>query len=330
MSMLLLLIMLWDYSYDFTTDVIYDNNIFSYSPEYIADFMNQVDPYRFPFETYDDLISGPQLKLLIRNKFFGKRTTTFNLDFRLRHYLINQQKDYQKFVVGIRQSFGKYALKFSYDIIPNYLIRYYKNPRVSNNDYIGCVVKYQTLIGELSFTPRPNLGFDVQYKKRWEDYVKEFDTYDASGHHLALDVSIKVKKRTKFYFGYGFTISTPDSAVLQTDSEPMPDGAYHQHAITGGLVFGTKVIFPVELEFEYGYNFRDFTTDAYDDTMHFGRQDQTHRINAGTEFRILTGMLLGISYIRQWRKTTSDIFPDISGIKNYDKYKFSVGLSLYY
>jgi hypothetical protein len=64
--------------------------------------------------------------------------------------------------------------------------------------------------------------------------------------------------------------------------------------------------------------------------MHFGRQDQTHRINAGTEFRILTGMLLGISYIRQWRKTTSDIFPDISGIKNYDKYKFSVGLSLYY
>ena len=111
MSLLILFISVWDYSYDVKVDFSYDNNIFSYSDEYIDDFLNQIRPYRFPFETYDDLISNAQMRFLLRNKFFSKKTTTFNLYIGINHYLVNHQKDYQKIGCGIRQSLGKYALK---------------------------------------------------------------------------------------------------------------------------------------------------------------------------------------------------------------------------
>jgi hypothetical protein len=175
MNIIILLIAVWDYSYNFATDVTYDNNIFSYSSEYIDDFMNQVGPYRFPFETYDDLITSGKLNLFLRNKFFNKRTTTFNIGVKINHYLINNQKDYQRINIGLRQSFGKIAAKVSYQIIP-----------------------------KLSFSPKPSVLFYVQYKRRWDDYIPEFDIYDANGHILSIDSEIKLNKRITLSLGYAF------------------------------------------------------------------------------------------------------------------------------
>ena len=183
MIILIFLITVWDYSYNLASEFTYDNNIFSYSSEYIDDFMNRVRPYRFPFETHDDLISSGTLRLFLRNKFFGKRTTTFDLGITINHCLTNNQKDYLKLDFGLRQSFGKYALKLSYRIIPNYLIRYYRNPQGQVNEYIGCKVNYQTILGKLSYNPDKDLLFEFIYGRGWDNYISEFDIYDANSNH---------------------------------------------------------------------------------------------------------------------------------------------------
>lgn len=331
MNILILLIAVWDYSYNFAADVTYDNNIFSYSSEYIDDFMNQVGPYRFPFETYDDLLTSCKLNLLLRNKFFGKRTTTFNFGIKINHYLINNQKDYQRINIGLRQSFGKFAVKVSYQIIPNYLIRYYRNPQGSSTDYIGCEAKYQTVSGKLSFNPKPTVLFYLQYKRRWEDYIPEFDIYDSNGHILGIDSEIQLNKRIVLSLGYAFRSSEADSSEIPTtNDESVPDGSYYQHSVKGNLTFQFKFLLPTRLNLHYNYNFRNFTTTFADDAMHFGRQDHIHNITAGTEFRIFTRMFLEISYLRQLRNATSEILPGIDTIKDYNKYRISAGLHFYY
>ncbi|MCK4453036.1 hypothetical protein KAU59_01650, partial [candidate division WOR-3 bacterium] len=261
MNIIILLIAVWDYSYNFATDATYDNNIFSYSSEYIDDFMNQVGPYRFPFETYDDLLTSGKLNLFLRNRFFGKRTTTFNIGIKINHYLINNQKDYQRINIGLRQSFGKIAAKVSYQIIPNYLIRYYRNPQGSSTDYIGCEAKYQTVSGKLSFNPKPTVLFYLQYKRRREDYIPEFDIYDANGHILSIDSEIKLNKRIVLLFGYVYrSFQTDSSAILTTPDESVPDGSYYQHSVKGNLTFQFKFLLPTRLNLHYNYNFRNYTT----------------------------------------------------------------------
>jgi hypothetical protein len=331
MDILLILITLWDYSYNVDCDFIYDDNIFAYSQEYLDDFINQIRPYRFPFETHDDMITNIDFRLLLRNKFFGNRTTTFNIGIDVNHYLVNHQKDYQNLGFGIRQSFGRYALKVSYYIIPNYLIRYYRNPQEENNDYIGCEVQYQNVQGKLSYMPNPLLSLSIAYNRKWDDYTEEFNMYDANSHIIGFDSDITIKKNLELVFGYAFKISNIDSlSAIETTSEPVPDGAYNQHTVDAGIVWEFRFLKPAELTFRYRYYFRNYATDFTTDSMHYGRQDNNHRMLVGAGFKIFPGMKMVLSYLKQWRIATSDIFPDIDEIKNYNKYRVSCGLHFYH
>jgi hypothetical protein len=331
MNILLIFITLWDHSYNIDCNCIYDNNIFAYSQEYLDDFINQVRPYRFPFESHDDLITNIDFRLLLRNKIFGNRTTTFNVGVNINHYLVNNQKDYQNLSLGIRQSFGRYAVKLSYSIIPNYLIRYYQNPQEGNNDYIGCEVQYQNVQGKLSYIPTPLLSFSVVYNRKWDDYREEFNIYNANSHIIGFDSDITIRKNLELQFGYDFKISNIDTlSTTETTSEPVPDGAYNQHTADAGIVWGFRFLKPAELTLRYRYYFRNYSTDFATDSMHYGRQDNNHRILVSAGFKIFPGMRMVLSYLKQWRIATSDIFPDIDKIKNYNKYRVSCGLHFYH
>ena len=150
MIILLFSLGLWDYSYNVSAVTLYDNNIFTYSPERIQEFMDNTVSYKYPFETYDDLRTSAAVSLKLRNKFIENRTTTFNIGLNLHHYLINQEKDFQSITAGVRQSFKTFAVKIEYTHIPEYLIRFYRNPAGSSTDYIGCDVQYRTLSGKIS------------------------------------------------------------------------------------------------------------------------------------------------------------------------------------
>ncbi len=331
MNILILIIAVWDYSYDFAADFTYDNNIFSYSEEYIDDFIQQVRPYRFPFETYDDLLSTATLRLYLRNKFFHKRTTTFNVNIDINHYLNNQPKDYQQIGFGMRQSFGKFALKVSYQIIPNFLIRYYRTPQGQSADYRGCEVSYHTISGKLSFVATPSHKFTIGYKQRWEDYISEFSIYDAKGHIVDIESESSFRKKIVVSGGYAFRTSQNDAgAILSTGNDDIPDGSYNQHSLQVSLIYPFKFLLPTKVGVGYKYLLRNFSTSFSADLLHFGRQDHIHKITVSTEFRIFTGMLFTVAYTRQWRNATSDILPSIDRIKDYSKDCVQAGLNFYH
>ncbi len=331
MNILFFIILVWDYSYAVQMDFSYDNNIFSYSEEYIDDFMNHVAPHRFPFETYDDLISTAQLSFFLRNKFFNKKTTTLNLDIRINSYLVNQQKDFQNIGVGIRQSLGKYALKVSYHIIPQYLIRYYRNPQGVSTDYIGCDVRYQTFSGKVSIMPKPSLALNILYKQGWDNYVSDFDLYDAHYHLLDVNSVLELNKRIVCFLGYIYKTLENDSISIPTSGfESTPDGSYSQQSLGSHIIFKSKFLLPIQVKIGYDFNFRNYSTTFHADSMHFGRQDYVNRIHTEAEFRVFTGMLIGVSYMMQWRDATSNIVLDIDRIKDYNKYRFGVSIGFYY
>jgi hypothetical protein len=328
---ILLLIAFWDYSYNLDVGFDYDNNVYAYSQPYIDDFQNSVRPYRFPFEAYDDLVTSVDFDMLVRNKFFGKRTTTFSLSLDTDNFLINNQKNFQRYTFGLRQSLGKYAIKVSYRVIPSYLIRYYRNPGGASTDYLGCEAAYHTVAGKVSFATLENITLSAAYSHRWDNYIDEFNRYDARGHVISFGLEKKLRKYLDFRFGYAFRTSDNDSAdVLTSSIEPTPDGSFYQHALNGYLELQKVIFVPAVFKISYGYTYRNYTASSPEDSLHFGRQDNRHRARISVHARIFTGAWLKLYGMRQWRNTGSEVLADISDIKDYVKYRAGAGLEFYY
>jgi hypothetical protein len=327
----ILLLAFWDYSYNLDIDFNYDDNVYAYSQQYIDDFLNQIRPYRFPFETYDDLVTSVDFRLLIRNKFFSKRTTTFSFDLNTDNFLVNSQKNYQKYTLGLRQSFGRYAFKILYQTIPSYLIRYYRNPQGTSTEYIGCQATYHTVSAKFSFATIENIMLSAGYGHKWDNYVEEFNRYDASSHLLSFGIAKELRKYLNFEFGYAYRSSENDSANVSTSGmELTPDGSFYQHSLTGDLSLQTMIVVPTTLELSYIYAFRNYTATYPQDSLHFARQDHRHSITFNSHSRILTGMQIKLFAMRQWRNATSEILARIDEIKDYTKYKFGAGLEFYH
>lgn len=327
----LLLISLWDYSYNFDIGLTYDNNVYAYSQSYIDDFMNAVRPYRFPFETYDDMMTSADFALLVRNRMFGKRTTTLSLAVNTDNYLVNKQKNFQKYTIGLRQSLGKYAVKVSYQLIPSYLIRYYRNPLGGSTEYIGCDVTYHTLTGKVSFATEQEITISAAYGHKWDDYITEFNRYDAEAHIVSFGIEKKLHRYLDFAFAYDYKNAHADSADVSTlSSELMPDGSYYEHDIGADLTLQTRIILATTLRCSYEYGFRRYSTSTNEDSLHFGRIDHLHRISLESRSRIATGLLLTSNVMRQWRSSTSEILPNIDEIKDYVRYRIGAGLEFYY
>lgn len=328
---ILLLIAVWDHSYEADIDLGYDNNIYAYSPSYIDDFLNGVYAYRFPFETYDDLVTSIDLRFLLRNRFFGRRTTTFSFDVNSLNYLVNNQKNFQAYTFGLRQSLGQVAVKISYQAIPGYLIRYYRNPQGTSTDYIGCEAAYHTVSGKFSFATANGVTLSAAYGHRGDDYIDEFNRYDAQSHIVDLGLAKKLAKRLDLDFGYEYRTATCDSADAPAlDAELTPDGSFYQHSLNAALGLETFMLMPTDLRLAYGYGVRHYTTSDAEDLFHFGRRDHRHRIDVSSRSRILTGVRLKLFFTYQWRKTDSEIFADIADIKDYSRYRAGAGLQFYH
>lgn len=329
-SILLCCLSLWDYSYTVSAVALYDNNLFAYSDERIQEFIQNTAPYKYPFETYDDLRTSVSISLRLRNKFIDTRTTTFNLGLNMHHHLINQEKDFQNISAGLRQSFGAFAVKVEYTHIPDYLIRYYRNPAGGSTEYIGCEVQYHTLSGKLTLSRLLPFPVHLTYARRWEDYIEEFDLYDARAHLVGFEADIDIFDLAVAELGYGFRTQLSDSAGMVVVTDEVPDGSFYQHDAYVRLDVLCKVLFPGRLAFGYDYAFRNHQSSNVLDIMHYGRQDHTHTVEIERTARIFTGMEFVMSYMKRWRNATSEIYPALSTIKDYDTYRLGAGLRFYF
>ncbi|MGB9720978.1 MAG: hypothetical protein ACPL28_05810 [bacterium] len=320
MSIILVLFTTFDYSINANLHFVYDDNIFEYSKKYLEEFINRINPERFPFETYDDLYTNYRFVMLIRNKFIGQHTTTFNLNFTGYNYFTNQQKDYFIISTGIRQSLGKLSTKFEYLIMPDYLIRYYRDPL--GTKYIGCEFT------EHLFTLKTNLqlnqlDFGAVFGFEIDDYIENFDIYDSKAIRLGpfFDLSSRL---IDFRFNYEFKSSDAKG--------PIPDISYAQHRF--GLSPTLKMALPKfsKLKFEYQLKYRTFTTEVSPilDTPHSGRVDIAHEFRGDYEFPVFTNLYISFDYAYEFRKSYSDVYTDIGEYKNYNKWMAGFGLEFLY
>lgn len=331
MMIVLLFLTFWDYSYNFDLDLTYDDNVYAYSQQYIDDYLNGIRSYRFPFETYDDLVTSFDFALLVRSRFFGKHTTTFSFDVNTDNYLLNNQKNFQRYTFGMRQSLGRYAVKASYQIIPRYLIRYYLDPSGLSTDYIGCVATYHTARVKVSFTTVRDIVLSAEYGRRWDDYIPEFNRYDANGHVAKLGIEKELSRSLDFAFSYEYRTSDTDSAAAVTsDIDLTPDGSFYQHALGADISMHVSALFPTTIKLSYDYGFRSYSASTSDDSLHFGRRDHRHLVTLMTYSRIIAGFRLKLIVMRQWRAASSEIMPDIDEIKDYVRYKAGAGVEFYY
>ena len=190
---------------------------------------------------------------------------------------------------------------------------------------------YHSLTGKLSVKPKPYIRLELRYKRGWDNYIAEFDLYDAVYNHVNLGSEIGINEKLALWFGYGYKSLSNDSASIPTGMEPGPDGSYHQHILGSEINLELKTLVPTRIKLGYTYGFKNFRTEFSADSMHFGRQDHSHKVSARVDLKMFTGLYLRTSFLWQWRNATSEISPsDIDRIKDYDKYKLGAGLSFYH
>ncbi len=321
MNFILFLFTAFDYSINTNLNFVYDDNIFEYSKQYLEEFISGLNPEHFPFETYDDLYTTYGMDILIRNKFIGRRTTTINLNFTGYNYFINQQKNYSIISTGIRQSFGKIAIKLGYLIMPGYLIRYYPDPM--GIDYIGCEFTEHLLTFKTNLKlSKLDFGLVVGYEI--DDYIKNFDVYDSRATRGGPFFEFSPSGTLDLKFNYEFKSSTAKG--------PVPDISYVQHRI--GLQPVIKMNFPKlsKLGFEYQLKYRIFTTEFSPilDTPHSGRLDVIQIFRTDYKFPIFTNLYLSFDYAYEFRNSHSEVYDEISQYKNYNKWSAGFGLEFLY
>ena len=322
MIILFYFISVFDYSLGLDANFAYDNNIFDYSQKYLNEFTQQIHPERFPFETCDDLITDVDVSLTLRNKFINNRTTTFNLRLYSYNYVINQEKDYQLFSGGIRQSFGKYATKFEYLFIPRYLIRYFQDP--TGNVYIGCEFTEHLFTWKNTFSPNGIVSFGISLKREIDNYIENFYFYNSRANRLEFYLDIVLAK----FFEPSLEYEYKDSKARG----PSPDISFQQHMFKLSNIFRLKFPRLSKVNLDYQFKYRFYTTEASPvlDSPHSGRDDITHLLKLGWEFPVFTMLSLSVSYSYEVRTAYSDVYLDLGDYKNYRKSLISAGIEFIY
>jgi hypothetical protein len=237
------------------------------------------------------------------------------------NYLTNQQKGYLILSTGIRQSFGKLAMKFEYLVIPDYLIRYYRDPL--GTEYIGCKFAEHlfTLKTNLKLNP---LEFGAVLGLEIDDYIKNFDVYDSKAIRLGPNIVLSLLRTVQFGIGYELKSSRAKG--------PTPDISYLQHKIR--INTNLKTGFPKfsEMVLAYQLKYRIFTTEVSPilDSPHSGREDITHNFTTTYEFPIFTNLFIYFDYGYEFRYSSSEVYPDIGDYKNYNKWIAGCGLEFKY
>lgn len=260
--------------------------------------------------------------MLIRNRLSGRYITTFNLNFTGYNYLVNQQKDYFLITTGVRQSFGKLATKFEYLLLPNYLIRYYQDP--SGSQYIGCEYTEQLLSLKISLNLRANTETGILLGYEIDDHIENFDIYDAKALRFSPYIDFATLKRIESRLTYEFKSSSAKG--------PIPDVSYAQHRIV--LTNYLSIGFPrlSKLIFSYQLKYRIYTTEVSPiiDTPHSGREDLTQIFEFNFKLPLFSALYFNSGYSYEFRRSHSEVYPDIGIYKDYNKWMINGGFEFEY
>jgi len=298
--------------------IAYDNNPFLYSASDLELFRLRAAPSRFPIRTADDLEADMGFGLACRFRL-AERGGSLGLRTRLHQYVSNPEKSYGLATVEAGQSIWQSGrLNFAYTYLPDYLIRYYRNPASSDTtDYVGCW--FTEHLVTVSFRQRQgNAALQPTYRYEVDDYTPAFDHYDTRAHRMGAELGWDPLVNVGVSAGYEYKLASAKG--------PVPDISYRQHEL-GLRVLST----PRKLNrfsFEAGYTFsrRAFTTRNSGDVdpSHAGRVDIIEAVDVKGRYRLAL-VSLEVGYHFEWRGVTSPHASAIQDVKDYRAGRLSLG-----
>jgi hypothetical protein len=299
----------------------YCDNPFDYSRSDIDAFRYRTEPARFPIRTSDDvdLNIGAELSALWQ---LSGRAGAFRARVRAHGYLSNWEKSYGVTAVAVEQGLWHGGrLGFTYTLMPNYIIRYYKNPQTSDTgDYTGCrfaehlvEARFRQRVGD--FALQPQYGYEV------DDYNAVFDYYDTKMHRLGGELRWTPAPNLDVRGEYEFRLASA--------AGPLPDASYNQNE--GGVFIRTGPRELTQFRVEAGYSLarRTYTTanSGEEDPAHAGRVDEIANVTAAVRYD-LGNVTFVADYDLEWRELLSVYSTEIQEVKDYRSSRLGLGVEV--
>jgi hypothetical protein len=321
MNSLLALVICASIGWQAKLDLAYDDNIFEYSPSDIDGFRLRTAPNRYPFRSVDDLGATAGFNLTWRFRSL-RRPAVLELRARLRQQFSNWERSWGTLALDATQGLWPDArLTAGYLYLPEYLIRYYRDPALgASADYVACSfaehlagIRLRQRFGNFALTP----GFRYEI----DDYRPTFGYYDTRAIRPGIGLDWQV--------GRGSTVGLDYELKLASARGPVPDISYRQHA--AGIRLRTSPTRHDRLRFDAAYRFahRRFTTTNSPglDPAHAGRTDITESVDLELRYRLGSPVLV-CGYGFEWRETDAPASDRIDDVKDYRANRVRLGIEL--
>jgi len=320
----------------------YDDNIFKYAEQDIDKFINNIEPYRYPIETYDDFITTILFHAKIRRHIFGSNATTFNAKIRGNLYYLNKEKDYGSFSFSVWQKTGKRGHILSkYLFIPRYFVRYYPDfDIITPYEYpyfADCFFQKHAFLLEGGYKVIGDAELAISLSTETHNYNDSFNEYDTRKYSIGFSARIPFRKIVHTGFSYSFSTADAKGVDEPGEAKEMSDDSDISHdedkikvSCDIDLSENNK---PFLFQSAFEVTRRLYTTDKpiLVDPTHAGREDIKTIIRLGFSFIPSNRLQFTIGYIYEMKDVSTPYdLNEIEEIKNYSQNQYLTSITFSY
>ncbi len=317
---------------------VYDSNIFRYSDADIDDLLDGERPDRFPVESADDVRFEPAVDLSLVRDEPGVRSTTLSLETDLRLAVLNSEKSFSKFAVGLRERRDGVAyLSLRYEAIPDYRVRALWDADADDGEgaYRSCGFGKQGFEVEIGSDRSLPMDFAARWKYEEYRYDPEFIEYDARATTWGVRGTMRPRRGLRVDLGYTLRQSAAkgyDESGETRGASDESDTSYDQDVydlrarLDAGRLWGRDAV--LMLRGAVARRFYLTEKSRADDPYHAGRDDTYVTVAGGVDVRLTEAAHL--EFFAEWRSRAAhtDAVPDIGLSKDFEAARVGLRLSL--
>lgn len=324
-----------------TLGCAYDDNIFRYAQTDIDKFVNNIEPYRYPIETYDDLITTVEMHAKVRGKFLMNRSTTFNFKIKGNLYYQNSIKDYATFSASVWHKVGREGnLLAKYLFLPRYFVRHYPDLDVSTPYpypyFTDCSFRKHLLALSAGYRFFKAADITISYARELNDYNDAFNEYDTGMNEFGIAAGLSYRNLLFPSVRYSYTSAQADAIDEPGETKQMSDDSdisYDEDEVQFSIDLDLTQSKPFRIETDLTYARRLYTTEkpVLVDPTHAGREDVKYGLRLICLFMPTERITFSIGYDFEQRTVSSPYdINQIEDIKNYTRNIFSASIGFSY
>ncbi|MDP8240760.1 MAG: hypothetical protein P9X24_16850 [Candidatus Hatepunaea meridiana] len=310
----------------FTYRCMYNNNLLHFSSRDRDRFLDNIETYRSPIRTLDDIRSDYKLSISYSKKLWDWRKTQLSITGNFAQHSINPIKNFGWLSITVKQEFTKTlsaSINYFYNI--DYYIRDYLDVHTVARH--SCNFYMDQWTSRLYY--RPVKAFEFVGIGRYKKYAynEYFTEYDSDYIEFGSEVIYR-NGHWRLMGGYsfadnqniGFNDIHSSGTYLDTEDGEEGESDYEQDTYQVSLRYAfrirgkkSRILLETSLKDRYYITERDIE----DDPMHHGRHDVmlsigiSGKMNVNNRISIVTGMGFGNRRSRSLNKI-------VSLVKDYD------------